>query len=86
MKIMDDQIAGKEKILQILKLNKELIKSTFDIEDSGIDNIREFLRKERKDFKDVLNKIYISDMGNREKVVIYYLIGYVNGMRSKNKD
>lgn len=71
----------KESILQILNINKELIKNIFSIDDSGIDKIRTFLEKERKDFKDVVDSIFNSDMNNREKMFIYYLIGYDNGKR-----
>lgn len=73
----------KDKILQILNINKGLIKNTFNIDNSGIENIRKFLNKNYKDFKDIVDNIYISDMENREKMVLFYMIGYVNGNRVK---
>jgi len=73
----------KESILQILNINKVLIKNTFNIDDSGIDKIRMFFKKEHKDFKDVIDSILLSDMNIGEKMVMYYLIGYDNGRRAK---
>jgi hypothetical protein len=71
----------KEKILQILDLNKERIENTFDIDDNGIDDIRKFLDKDYNNFKDIVDSIFLSNMGNREKMVMHYLIGYANGRR-----
>lgn len=73
----------KDSILLILKINKELIKNIFSIDESGINKIRTFLNEEHKDFKDVVDSIFISDMNIREKMVMYYLIGYDNGIRAK---
>lgn len=75
----------KDSILQILNINKELIKDTFGIDNNGIDNIRTFLSKEHKDFKDVIDNIFLSDMSVSEKMVMYYLIGYDNGIRARAK-
>lgn len=74
----------KDIILQILDMNKELIKDAFSIDDNGIGRIRELLNKDREGFKQVVNDIFLSDIGNREKMVAYYLIGYVNGTRTRN--
>jgi hypothetical protein len=71
----------KEKILQILDLNKERIENTFDIDYNGIDDIRKFLDKDYNNFKDIVDSIFLSNMGNREKMVMHYLIGYANGRR-----
>lgn len=73
----------KDSILQVLDINKEIIKSAFNIDDSGVNSIRKFLNDTHKDFQDVVNSIFISDMGNREKMVLSYLIGYDNGIRQK---
>lgn len=73
----------KDQILQILNLNKELIKNTFNIDNHGIDDIRKFFNKNYNDFKDIVDNIFISDIGNREKMVLIYMIGYVNGNRVK---
>ena len=73
----------KDSMLQILDINKEIIKNTFSIDDSGIDNIVNFLSKERKNFKEVIDDIFLSDMNIREKMFMYYLIGYDNGKRTK---
>jgi len=71
----------KEKILQILNLNKEQIKDVFSVDDDGIDKIKMFLKKDCSSFKEILDDIFLSDMGNREKMLFSYLIGYANGMR-----
>lgn len=73
----------KDSILQILDVNKEIIKNTFSVDNSGIDNIRAFLNETHKDFRDVIDSIFLSDMDDREKMVLYYLIGYDNGIRQK---
>jgi len=73
----------KDSILQILDINKEIIKSAFSIDDNGVNNIRIFLSKAHEDFQDVVDSIFISDMNNREKMVLSYLIGYDNGKRQK---
>jgi len=73
----------KDSILQILDINKETIKNAFSIDDNGVNNIRTFLHDTHKDFQDVVDSIFISDMSNREKMVLYYLIGYDNGIRQK---
>ena len=74
----------KDNILKILDLNKELIKDMFSIDENGIDSIRELLNKDRESFKHVVDDIFLSDIGNREKMVAYYLIGYSNGARTRN--
>lgn len=74
----------KDKILEILDLNKEHIKGMFDIDDDGISSIRELLNKDRESFKHVINDISSSDIGNREKIVAYFIIGYVNGARKRS--
>lgn len=73
----------KDNMLQILDLNKEIIKNAFDVDEDGIVGIRKLLEKDRENFKQVVNEIFLSDASNREKMVAYYLIGYVNGARTK---
>jgi hypothetical protein len=73
----------KDSILQTLDINKELIKNTFNIDDNGVNNIITFLKENHKDFKDVIDSIFLSNMNDREKMVLYYLIGYDNGIRQK---
>lgn len=78
----------KDKILEILDLNREHIKDTFDIDDDEVNSIRELLSKDRGSFKQVVNDISLSDIGNREKMVACFIIGYVNGRgkgSTKNK-
>lgn len=74
----------KHKILEILELNKELIKNTFGIDEIGIDKLKNFLSKDYDDFKDIVHHLFVSEMGNREKMTLFYLIGYANGKRVKN--
>lgn len=74
----------KDNILQILDVNKEIIKDAFSVDENGIRNIRDILKKDRENFKQIVDDIFLSDIGNREKMVAYYLIGYVNGARTKN--
>jgi hypothetical protein len=73
----------KDNILQILDVNKELIKNVFDIDDNGIENIRELLKEDHENFKQIVDNIFLSDIGIREKMVAYYMIGYVNGARTR---
>lgn len=73
----------KDSILNILNINKELIKKTFNIDDNEANNIRTFLSETHKDFQDVIDSIFISNMNIREKMVLSYLIGYDNGKRQK---
>jgi hypothetical protein len=70
----------KDDILKILDINKELIKKMFSLDDDGIENIRKLFKK-GENFKQVVDDIFLSDAGNREKMVAYYMIGYVNGER-----
>lgn len=72
----------KDNILQILDINKEIIKDAFSIDENGIDKIKEFLKKDHENFKQIVDDIFLSDMGNREKMVAHYMIGYINGARS----
>ena len=74
----------KNKILEILDLNREHIKNMFDIDDDGVDSIRELLNKDRESFKHVINDISSSNIGNREKIVAYFIIGYANGSRKRS--
>jgi hypothetical protein len=74
----------KDDILQILEINKEIIKDAFSIDDNGIDNIRDFFNGEYEDFKHIVDKALISEIETREKMVICYMMGYVNGKRKKN--
>lgn len=73
----------KDTMLQILDINKELIKDMFSIDENGINRIREILNKDRESFKHIVDDIFLSDIGNREKMVAYYMIGYVNGARTR---
>ena len=73
----------RDNIFQILNVNKELIKKTFDIDDNGIDNIRNLLNKDHENFKQIVEDIFLSDMESREKMVACYMIGYVNGARTR---
>jgi len=73
----------KDSILQILDINKELIKNTFNIDDNGVNKIITFLKEDRKDFKTVIDSIFLSKLSDREKIVLSYLIGYDNGIRQK---
>lgn len=73
----------RDNIFKILDVNKDLIKSTFDIDENGIDSIVSILKKDHEDFKQLVDDIFLSDIGTREKMVAYYLIGYVNGARKK---
>ena len=75
----------KDKILKILEDNSIVIKKTYDVDDEGINKIRDLLDKKRKDFKQVVDDISISDIGDREKIVAYYLIGYANGTRERKE-
>jgi len=74
----------KDSTLKILEDNNGLIKQAFDIDDNGISKIRNLLSKDRKNFKNVVDDIFLSDIGDREKTVAYYLIGYANGVRERN--
>lgn len=56
----------------------------FSIDENGVTNINEFFNKDLKDFKDVVDGIFLSDMGNREKMVAYYMLGYANGSRKRD--
>ena len=74
----------KDNILKILEDNVGLIKKAFDVDDDGVNKIRKLLSKERKNFKNVVDDIFLSDIGDREKMVTCYLIGYANGARERN--
>ena len=74
----------KDNILKILEDNSGLIKTSFDVDDDGINKIRNLLSKDRKNFKNVVDDIFLSDIGDREKAVAYYLIGYSNGVMERN--
>ncbi len=76
----------KDKILQILTFNKELIENTFDIDDEGIDNIKKFVHNDYENFKEIVDKIFMNDMKNKEKMILFYLIGYANGRRVRKID
>jgi len=73
----------KDNILQILDINKEIIKNAFSIDDDGIDNIRDVLKKDHENFKQIVDDIFLSDTGIREKMVMCYMMGYVNGERKE---
>ncbi len=76
----------KDYILQILNINKEIIKDSFNIAENGIDNIRNILKNDHENFKQIMEDIFSSEMGIREKKVISYLIGYVNGERKEKME
>lgn len=73
----------KDNILQILEINKEIIKDAFSIDENGLDNIRLIFNEEYENFKQIVDKVFISDLGTREKMVICYVMGYVNGERKE---
>jgi hypothetical protein len=73
----------KDKILQILEINKEIIKDTFGINDGGADKIRDILKKDHENFKQIVDHVSVSDLEIREKMVMCYLLGYVNGERKE---
>jgi hypothetical protein len=73
----------KDNILQILDINKEIIKNVFSIDDDGINNIRDILKKDHENFKQIVDDIFLSDAGIREKMVMCYMMGYVNGERKE---
>jgi hypothetical protein len=73
----------KDRIIEILNLNAELIKDMFSVDDDGICAIRKVFDKGHTDFRNVTDSIFLSDIGDREKMVAHYLIGYVNGERAQ---
>jgi hypothetical protein len=73
----------KDRIIEILNINAELIKDMFSVDDNGIDAIRKVFDKGHTDFRSVTDSIFFSDMGGREKMVAHYVIGYANGERAQ---
>lgn len=73
----------KDRIIEILNINAELIKDIFSIDDNGIDVIRKVFDKGHTDFRNVIDGVFFSDIGDREKMVVHYLVGYVNGERAQ---
>jgi hypothetical protein len=73
----------KDRIIEILNINAELIKDIFSIDDNGIDAIRKVFNKGHTDFRNVTDSIFFSDMSDREKMVAHYMIGYANGERAQ---
>lgn len=75
----------RDNILQILDINKEIIKDTFSIDENEIDKIKEFFTKDHENFKQIVDEICLSDMEIREKMVVCYMLGYGNGSRKRNE-
>lgn len=48
----------KDNILQILESNKELIKDAFGIDEDGVDNIRDILKKNHDNFKQIVDDVF----------------------------
>ncbi len=69
----------KNRIIKLLDDNKEGIKNSFKIKEDEIDRIREFLNKEHKSFRTVIDDMSASNLNDRGKMVLCCLIGYVNG-------
>lgn len=70
----------KNRIIKLLDDNKEDIKNSFKIEEDEIDRIREFLNKEHKSFRAVIDDMSTSNLNDRGKMMLCCLIGYVNGI------
>lgn len=73
----------KDNILQILEINKEIIKDAFSIDENGVDNIKDIFNEKYENFKQIVDKVFTSELGIREKMVACYIMGYVNGVRKE---
>lgn len=70
----------KDIILNILENHKDSIMTSFNIGEKEICNIREIVDKNYRDLSDAMNSIFVSNLNDREKMIVYYLVGYVNGI------
>lgn len=68
-----------DNIIQILDDNSDRIKDSFGIDDNEMNNIKEFLNKEHENFKTIIDDMSKSSLGDRGKMTLCCLIGYVNG-------
>lgn len=69
----------KDDIIQILDNNKERIKNSFGIDSEEINKIKEFLNKDHKGFRAIIDDMSTSNLNDRGKMTLCCIIGYVNG-------
>lgn len=70
----------KDNIIKILNDYRDGIKNSFSIDDNEINNIKEFLNREHNSFKIIIEDMSTSNLGDRGKMTLCCLIGYVNGI------
>lgn len=70
----------KDIVLKMLKDNKDSIMVAFKISDEGIQNVETIIDMRYANLGEAMDGIFSSNLDGREKMVAYYLVGYVDGV------
>ena len=66
--------------LTIIGDQKFMMKDLFNLSDNDIDQVKRFMENEYKDVSEVLKKLIVSDLNERQKILAGYIIGNTFGV------
>ncbi len=67
--------------LTILGDQKFMMKDLFNLSDNDVDQVKKFMEEEYKDVSEVLKKLIVSDLSERQKILAGYIIGNTFGVK-----